>query len=98
MSDLFSLSIMLLGSPTSLQEALAVLYAGDNPSCECTAPCFPSTVEGSLGCLLLLSKTSRGAWVAQLVKHLTLDLGSGHDLRVVGLSLATGFVFSGEST
>ena len=25
----------------------------------------------------------RGAWVAQLVKHLTLDFGSSHDLRVV---------------
>ena len=25
--------------------------------------------------------------VAQLVKHLTLDFCSGHDLRVVGLSL-----------
>ena len=24
----------------------------------------------------------RGAWVAQSVKRLTLDLGSGHDLRV----------------
>ena len=27
-----------------------------------------------------------GAWVAQLVKHPTLDFGSGHDLRVVRLS------------
>ena len=26
---------------------------------------------------------SRGAWVAQLVKPLTLDLGSGYDLRVL---------------
>ena len=25
---------------------------------------------------------SGGAWVAQLVKHLTLDFGSGHDLAV----------------
>ena len=24
-----------------------------------------------------------GAWVAQLVKHLILDFGSGHDLRVL---------------
>ena len=24
----------------------------------------------------------RGAWMAQSVKHLTLDLGSGHDLTV----------------
>ena len=28
---------------------------------------------------------SRGAWVAQLVKHSTLDSGSGHDLTVCGL-------------
>ena len=27
-----------------------------------------------------------GAWVAQSVKHLTLDFGSGHDLRVVRFS------------
>ena len=27
-------------------------------------------------------KKCRDAWVAQLVKHLTLDFGSGHDLRV----------------
>ena len=25
---------------------------------------------------------SQGAWVAQLVEHLTLDFGSGHDLMV----------------
>ena len=28
----------------------------------------------------------RGAWVAQLVKHPTSDLGSGHDLTVARLS------------
>ena len=30
----------------------------------------------------------QGAWVAQLIKHLTLDFGSGHDLGVVRLSPA----------
>ena len=29
---------------------------------------------------------SWGAWVAQSVEHLPLDFGSGHDLKVVGLS------------
>ena len=33
-----------------------------------------------------LAFLSRGAWVAQSVKHLTLDFGLGHDLRVVGSS------------
>ena len=28
----------------------------------------------------------RGAWVVQLVKHLTVGFGSGHDLSVQGLS------------
>ena len=28
----------------------------------------------------LLEMANWGIWVAQLVKHLTLDLGSGHDL------------------
>ena len=31
---------------------------------------------------LLKTSISWGAWVAQLVEHLTLDLGSGHDLTV----------------
>ena len=39
----------------------------------------------------------RGAWVAQWVKCLTLGLGSGHDLRVVGSSPTLGSVLSGES-
>ena len=34
-------------------------------------------------------KSSRGSWVAQLVKHPTLDFGSGHDLGVVGSSSAS---------
>ena len=33
----------------------------------------------------------RGAWVAQAVKCLNPDFGSGHDLRVSRLSLAEGF-------
>jgi len=36
----------------------------------------------------------RGAWVAQLVKHLIFGFGSGHDLRVVRLSLTLGFLLS----
>ena len=35
--------------------------------------------------------------VAQLVKHLTLDVGSGHDLRVAGLSPTLGSPLSRES-
>ena len=33
----------------------------------------------------------REAWVAQLVKHPTLDFGSGHDLRVCEMESHTGF-------
>ena len=32
----------------------------------------------------------RATWLDQLVKHLTVDFGSGHDLRGVGLSPALG--------
>ena len=32
----------------------------------------------------VIKKKFRSAWVAQLVKHLTLDFDSGHDLRVIG--------------
>ena len=32
----------------------------------------------------------RGAWVAQLVEHLTLDFGSGHELTVRGIEPCIG--------
>ena len=38
-----------------------------------------------------------GTWVAQLVEHLTLALGSGHGLGVVGLSPMLGSLHSGVS-
>ena len=37
-----------------------------------------------------IQKRGGGASVAQLVKRLTLDFGSGHDLRVVRLSPTSG--------
>ena len=40
----------------------------------------------------------KGAWVAQLVKHPTLDFNSGHDLRVLGLSPVSGSRLSMESS
>ena len=36
-----------------------------------------------------------GAWVAQLVKHLTLDFGSGHDLTVCGIKPRVGLYADG---
>ena len=41
-------------------------------------------------------KQRRGAWVAQVVEHLTLDFGSSHDPRVMGSSSASGFTLSVE--
>ena len=35
--------------------------------------------------------------MAQLVEHPTLDFGSSHDLRVLGLSLISDSVLTGES-
>ena len=32
---------------------------------------------------LVFKNTNWGAWVVQLVKHLTLDFSSGNDLRVM---------------
>ena len=40
----------------------------------------------------------RGMWVAQWVKHLTLDFGSGHDLRIMRLSPTLGSMLSMEPT
>ena len=37
-----------------------------------------------------------GAWVAQLIKHLTLDFSSCHDLKVMRWSPALGSVLSRE--
>ena len=39
----------------------------------------------------------RGTWVAQSIKHPTLDLDSGHDVRVMKFSPVSGSVLSGES-
>ena len=39
----------------------------------------------------------QGAWVTQLVEHLTLGFSSGHGLRVVRLSPMASFLLSGES-
>ena len=41
---------------------------------------------------------NRGAWVAQLVKHSTLDFGSVHDLRVMGLNSNVGLKHTPEAT
>ena len=37
-----------------------------------------------------------GTWVAQLIEHLALDFGSGHDPRVVGSSPVSGSALSVE--
>jgi len=47
--------------------------------------------------LHVLKGALRGPWVAQLVKHRTLDVGSGYDLRVVRSSPLWGSVLSMES-
>ena len=52
--------------------------------------------------LLLLNdvfpeKRHRGTWVAQSVKHLTLDFGSGHGLRVMRWNPMSGSKLGTES-
>ena len=42
------------------------------------------------------SKHNRGTWVTQLVKRLTLDFCSGHDLTVVRFSFESGSVLGME--
>ena len=46
----------------------------------------------------LKSKTNGGAWVAQSVKHRTLDLSSGLALRVVSSSPTLGSMLGMEPT
>ena len=43
-----------------------------------------------------LKKQTRGTWVAQSVKRLTLDFGLGHDLTVVRSNLVLGSVLGME--
>ena len=45
----------------------------------------------------ILKETYRGAWVAQLVKYLTLDFGSGHDFMVHEIEPALGSALSAWS-
>ena len=45
---------------------------------------------------MLILKNVRGTWVAGSVKYLTVDFGSGHDLRVMRLSPTSGFTVSME--
>ena len=45
----------------------------------------------------ILKKKSRATWVAQSVKHLTLEFSSGHDLMVMGLSPASGCELTAQS-
>ena len=45
---------------------------------------------------LIKSILRQGAWVAQLVEHLTFGFGSDHDLRVVGLSPTSGSVLRAQ--
>ena len=58
--------------------------------------------ESTLHLLLRLcggakKRKKREAWVTQSVKHLTLDFSSGHDLRFVGSSPASGSVLTVQS-
>ena len=45
---------------------------------------------------VLIKNWHMGAWVVQYIKRLTLDFGSGHDLRIVRLSLGSDSVLGVE--
>ena len=65
----------------------------------CMALIYPHSAHQRIFCLMskIIQKSpGRGAWVAQLVERPTLDLGSGHDPRVVRSSPALGFRLSVE--
>ena len=50
-----------------------------------------------VGCLHSKEYLCGGTWMVQSVKCLILAFGSGHDLRVLGLSPELGFTLSSES-
>lgn len=53
-------------------------------------------MECVLPCSRLPEINAAGAWVAQWVKQLTIDFGSGHDLEVLGSSPVSGSVLRVE--
>ena len=65
--------------------------------CLCPTSAFKSeTVCPTLPKYNLKSFKYRGAWVAQSVKHLTLDFGSGHDLAIWEFKPRIGICADGE--
>ena len=74
--------------PTSAQVMMS-RFVGSSPALGCQhGACLGSSVPFSAPCVSLKNthlKLSRGAWVAQLVKHATLGFGSGRDLMVCQL-------------
>ena len=46
---------------------------------------------------LIKNSQNRGNWLAQLIEHLMLDFGSGHDLTVVILRPASGSMLGVEA-
>ena len=50
--------------------------------CACTHMCIRHALSWKIREVSCMKEMNRGAWVAQSVKHPTLDLGSGPDLTV----------------
>ena len=79
---------------------LTILEAGravTRAICRATEKCSSWSPHGeALMRDVKLKNKPRGAWVAQLVKCLTLDFNSGHDLRILGSSPTSGSLLSGE--
>ena len=90
-SDRFlkSHQIWLFSFPT-LQEPLKFLYRDDTNEFSPLFKIIPTTQRAGFAVTDLLQKSNRDAQVAQLVKCLTLDLSSGHDLTVQPLGLQHG--------
>ena len=57
---------------------------------------FPNTRPWVLATVRTRKARVGDAWVVQSVEHLTLDFGSGHDMRVVGLNPVLGSMLSVE--
>ena len=64
-------------------------HPGSHLTYTCNAPCDPGSRGSHCGlpCSSVKWGDERGTWVAHSVKHLTLDFGSSHDVRVVRWSV-----------
>ena len=107
-SSFWNVSLLVLWKPQKRLTQKKWLWSWKSgPVCELPFPFQHSILRSSLDCArwdgswafndcTIRSRSSRGPWVAQLVKGATVDIGSGCDLAVMRSCHVLGSVLSVE--